>query len=395
MEKALTKQIKQALFNKTKNTLGYYGAEEVSFQSVYLHNKPERADYVEWNGYSEITCYEIKISKSDLNSDNKLSAFGSRNYIVVPSNLVDEAKAFIQHGKCSPFFGVIEAVIDGNSHDSDKQIYFKVVQSCHHNPLTPTDLMAVLDGFATAASRDLIKARTSKSFSKDVEIKLDEQYDFLKTRIKTVSPAFATITHALANLGIDASTIEWRLRKNVDAVAYELFDYQHMKSYHCTATIDLWSIASSNKYKANRLYSYHAVDSVFKNLWLIRAKEPNALTNLYQNTILQYYFLRTFNNLSRVNKDIGKFNITIDQNQLVLLPQDLTAFKFCNKHLLTMPYQVASIDLIKQIMNHDPNHAQTDKDADAELRCAAQQQLEDLAVKTVKHFVNLAKKNVD
>lgn len=59
-------------------TLGWYGSEIV--------------DCVKYNCQREVSCYEIKQSKSDFHSKAKLSFFGNKNYYVMPYSLYQEVQ---------------------------------------------------------------------------------------------------------------------------------------------------------------------------------------------------------------------------------------------------------------------------------------------------------------
>lgn len=59
-------------------TIGWYGNEIV--------------DCIKYNCQREITCYEIKQSKQDFHSKNKLTFIGNKNYFVMPYSLYQEVK---------------------------------------------------------------------------------------------------------------------------------------------------------------------------------------------------------------------------------------------------------------------------------------------------------------
>lgn len=66
---------------------GTYGCKEVTLRHTAYDNPIERVDYVTFNNYGEIRCYEIKVSKSDLMSSNRLSYWGDFNYLVITKKL--------------------------------------------------------------------------------------------------------------------------------------------------------------------------------------------------------------------------------------------------------------------------------------------------------------------
>lgn len=65
-------------------TIGWYGSEIV--------------DCIKYNCQREITCYEIKQSKQDFHSKNKLTFIGNKNYFVMPYSLYEEVKNEIPIG---------------------------------------------------------------------------------------------------------------------------------------------------------------------------------------------------------------------------------------------------------------------------------------------------------
>jgi hypothetical protein len=91
---ALTKLIEYAIWLKTNGLM--YGCREVKIgldsNRHLLTNREEYVDYMTISRSGEITCYEIKVSKSDFKSKAALSFEGHRNYIVLPDTLYDEIK---------------------------------------------------------------------------------------------------------------------------------------------------------------------------------------------------------------------------------------------------------------------------------------------------------------
>ena len=87
MKTERTKRLEQLLRNKFNNrndffvfecTIGWYGSEIV--------------DCIKYNCQREITCYEIKQSKQDFHSKNKLTFIGHKNYFVMPYSLYEQVK---------------------------------------------------------------------------------------------------------------------------------------------------------------------------------------------------------------------------------------------------------------------------------------------------------------
>lgn len=136
METTETLAIKKALLKRTSKKLGLYGAFEVTVNN-------ERCDYVEYDG-RDFTCYEIKISWSDLNSKNKQTYLGKRNYLVVPTDLAHKIK--------QNHYG-----LGGTGLISYENNNFTIVKKCSIHNVTFATNANLLDGFAKAASRDLMK----------------------------------------------------------------------------------------------------------------------------------------------------------------------------------------------------------------------------------------------
>lgn len=154
METQLTKEIKKQLLLQ-KPCKGWYSAYEVTIKSNWLrhnnqHNIYDRADVVEWDGTEHFTCYEIKISKEDAKSNNIISMFGDKNYIVAPSELANDIKTNPNDYNLDFRLGIIS--YDVNT----KKI--KIIRNCSiQKSIKIGDKIQVLEGFAKAASRDFNK----------------------------------------------------------------------------------------------------------------------------------------------------------------------------------------------------------------------------------------------
>ena len=96
MKTELTKDIKKAIFKEVGACgLGVYGCIEVAFGKAY---GDQYCDFMTMDSNSVFRCYEIKISKSDFRSKNKLSFYGDYNYIVMPKELYEEVKSEVYYG---------------------------------------------------------------------------------------------------------------------------------------------------------------------------------------------------------------------------------------------------------------------------------------------------------
>lgn len=85
----LTKEIEQALVKRIAigNLKSQYGAIEVPTGSWVGRGK-ENIDFATYSPRNqEISCFEIKVTKSDFNSNASLSFLGNKNYLVVPYDL--------------------------------------------------------------------------------------------------------------------------------------------------------------------------------------------------------------------------------------------------------------------------------------------------------------------
>lgn len=75
---------------RTQEKVGCYGVLEVTIGHIAGGKWYDRCDYVEFDTAGLITCYEVKVTLSDLMSNNKLSYVGDKNYLVVTGELADK-----------------------------------------------------------------------------------------------------------------------------------------------------------------------------------------------------------------------------------------------------------------------------------------------------------------
>lgn len=72
-----------------------YGCAEVTIGFPRNRRKKEIVDFLAYNARTNIfRCYEIKVSKADLKSDEAKSWYGNYNYLVVSDSLYEEIKDF-------------------------------------------------------------------------------------------------------------------------------------------------------------------------------------------------------------------------------------------------------------------------------------------------------------
>lgn len=140
-----TQKIEKALILKTSQTKGCYGALEVTLDYCYGRSGYQRCDYVQITNDCQITCYEIKVSWADLNSDNLLTYEGHRNYLVVPSDL---AKKIINEHYFLGSTGLMELTKDGK---------LRTIKSCRHHSVSFERVAAITNAVMKAACRDFAK----------------------------------------------------------------------------------------------------------------------------------------------------------------------------------------------------------------------------------------------
>lgn len=154
METKLTKKIKAELIRQ-RPFRGYYAVPEVTIKSNYLKltngkHLYDRADVVEWDDTEHFTCYEIKVSEADAKSDNIISMFGDRNYLVAPTELAIKIANHPNDFDLDWRLGVLAYNEDKNS--------FKVLRKCSiQKSIKLGDKIQVLEAFARAGARETKK----------------------------------------------------------------------------------------------------------------------------------------------------------------------------------------------------------------------------------------------
>lgn len=136
--------IERALVRRTQEKMGCYGVLEVTIGHIVGGKGYDRCDYVEFDTAGLITCYEIKVTLSDLMSTNKLSYVGDKNYLVVSKNLANEIEKINYN-----LGGVGLIVFDGKNLVLKKKSSKKVIGIGEKTEL--------LEGIAKAACRDANK----------------------------------------------------------------------------------------------------------------------------------------------------------------------------------------------------------------------------------------------
>lgn len=87
----LTHTLENQLWKHTKKR-GTFGCFEVT---IGWYGK-ERVDYLTYDTKGVFRCFEVKVSKSDFYSSNKLSFLGNYNYYVMPQELYNQVKEDIE-----------------------------------------------------------------------------------------------------------------------------------------------------------------------------------------------------------------------------------------------------------------------------------------------------------
>ena len=90
----LTKEIEKWLLNLVKyGNNAEVACQEVSVSKYMNGSRHKFVDVLRYNRYTnEFTCYEIKVTKADLNSKSGHNFLGDKNYYVVPQELKEDAK---------------------------------------------------------------------------------------------------------------------------------------------------------------------------------------------------------------------------------------------------------------------------------------------------------------
>lgn len=131
---------------------GTYGCKEVTLRHTAYDHEIERVDYVTFNNYGEIRCYEIKVSKSDLMSSNRLSYWGDFNYLVITKKLFEKLnKLDTDHNPLDDLYwrGIGVITIDLPSGK------FEHVRKARKKEVSLTGRMQVLESIAKSACKQV------------------------------------------------------------------------------------------------------------------------------------------------------------------------------------------------------------------------------------------------
>ena len=93
-----TKQLENSIF-KALTKMGTYLCFEVAMPGAYRGaNVEERVDLLSYDTKGDWRFYELKISKTDFYSNNKVTFKGHLNYYVLPAELYEKVKKDIPPG---------------------------------------------------------------------------------------------------------------------------------------------------------------------------------------------------------------------------------------------------------------------------------------------------------
>ena len=136
----LTLHIEKALFRQMlSGGEGIYGCPECTLGPAY---GKERVDLMTMDSNNIFRCYEIKVSKADLNSTAKLSFCGDYNYIVVSENILNDVK-----DKFPPYSGI------GIYCYYSKYPYIRNEQSAHKKVVRIGDKVSLMHDMVRSLAR--------------------------------------------------------------------------------------------------------------------------------------------------------------------------------------------------------------------------------------------------
>lgn len=99
-----TKLLEEALHHR-QITNGEYGCEEITIGFKGKGKGDEIVDYMTMDSRDVFRCYEIKVTLSDLKTDNALSFYGDYNYLVISESLYLRNPVWDNH--IPPYAGIL------------------------------------------------------------------------------------------------------------------------------------------------------------------------------------------------------------------------------------------------------------------------------------------------
>lgn len=149
MKTAETLQVEKILINYTSKT-GVFGCKEVTLRNPIYDDRKERVDYITFDNYSTIRSYEIKVTKADLMSSNRLSWWGDYNYLVVTKELYEQLKKDDYLGELPWGCGVISIDL------ATAKVKHEV--KAGKKQVTPAAKMQIVESIAKSACNQLLKS---------------------------------------------------------------------------------------------------------------------------------------------------------------------------------------------------------------------------------------------
>ena len=223
----LTKSIEHALWFKTTGLL--YGCREVKIgldsNRHLLTNREEYVDYMTISSSGEITCYEIKVSKSDFKSKAALSFEGHRNYMVLPNTLYDEIKDTDYFKKKLPYN---VGVITFDSTSSISQYSLKTVKNCKKRELSIGTQTLLMESLMRSLSREANKFYKVDYAPETVTIDKKELQD-LKSDRSRYERLYSQLELSTKELYNDKALLE--NLKNI-LIRHNIINYDHLDEPH-------------------------------------------------------------------------------------------------------------------------------------------------------------------
>ena len=223
----LTKSIEHALWVKTNGLM--YGCREVKIglgsNRHLLTNREEYVDYMTITASGEITCYEIKVSKSDFKSKAALSFEGHRNYIVLPNTLYDEIKDTDYFKKKLPYHA---GVITFNTANPVSQYSLKTVKNCKKRELSIGKQTLLMESLMRSLSREANKFYKVDYAPETVTIDKKELQE-LKSDRSRYERLYSQLELSTKELHNDKALLE--NLKNI-LIRHNIINYDHLDERH-------------------------------------------------------------------------------------------------------------------------------------------------------------------
>lgn len=162
MKTNLTKKIERALIHKycSGTFKTHYGALEVPVD-YSLGKGKQNVDFALYDPKNQdLSCFEIKVSKSDFNSNASLSFIGNKNYLVASADLAVYLKENWHNQKERQLWTHSDLPLHGiglMSYD-EKQDNLSILINARHHDIHLAQKISLLEGILRAGCRDAEKA---------------------------------------------------------------------------------------------------------------------------------------------------------------------------------------------------------------------------------------------